>query len=367
MLSNAVLAGAVAAAYVAALVLHLNPAIRLDDPAAWPLLGAVLLVYGVHLAVVFYAVIVARQVLSTEGVSPGWLSYRVLAWFCAAASTAAAALMWQNLWGFSAALDPDATRHFFVAAVTMTTCAAACVVLGVFRLWADRPGRLAAVAFGLVMLASIALPLAARGVGDSSRLGARRLRDIAGRCARYRRPPRRAARGGRGVARFHLAGCRRREAPELRAPARCRRLDAPGHAAADAARPGVDGGGDRQAALAKRRAFGGHVSRRRRRRRGGPSARLLLRARPGVVRPADRDASDLCRAPGPAVWTILGRAGLPSTIVRWPLTWPAQPLPGTLISDEFHRASEIALALDEPGLTYPTELASRLRASATHR
>ena len=60
------------------------------------------------------------------------------------------------------------------------------------------------------------------------------------------------------------------------------------------------------------------------------------------------------------LWTILGRAGVPSTIVRWPLTWPAQPLPGTLISDEFHRASEIALALDEPGLTYPTELASRL-------
>jgi predicted AlkP superfamily phosphohydrolase/phosphomutase len=60
------------------------------------------------------------------------------------------------------------------------------------------------------------------------------------------------------------------------------------------------------------------------------------------------------------LWTILGRAGVPSTIVRWPLTWPAQPMPGTLISDEFHRASEIALALDEPGLTYPTELASRL-------
>ena len=66
-----------------------------------------LLVYGVHLAVSFYAAIVARQVLSTEGVSPGWLSYRVLAWFCAAASSAAAAVMWQNLWGFGAALDPE--------------------------------------------------------------------------------------------------------------------------------------------------------------------------------------------------------------------------------------------------------------------
>src|SRR5688572_8089588 len=166
MLSNAVLAGAVAAAYVAALVLHLNPSLRLDDPAAWPLLAVVLLVYGVHFAVVCYAVIVARQVLSTEGVSPGWISYRLLAWFCAAASTAAAALMWQNLWGFAAALDPDATQHFFLAAVTMTACAVACVVLGVFRLWAASPSRWAAAVFGLVMLASLILPLAARGVGD---------------------------------------------------------------------------------------------------------------------------------------------------------------------------------------------------------
>jgi hypothetical protein len=42
------------------------------------------------------------------------------------------------------------------------------------------------------------------------------------------------------------------------------------------------------------------------------------------------------------------------------MTWPAQPLPGTLVTEEYHRASELALALDEPGLTYPTELASRL-------
>ena len=60
------------------------------------------------------------------------------------------------------------------------------------------------------------------------------------------------------------------------------------------------------------------------------------------------------------LWTILGAQACPRPSCDWPLTWPAQPLPGTLISDEFHRASEIALALDEPGLTYPTELASRL-------
>ena len=360
MLSNAVLAGAVAAAYVAALVLHLNPSIRLDDPAAWPLLGAVLLVYGVHLAVVFYAVIVARQVLSTEGVSPGWLSYRVLAWFCAAASTAAAALMWQNLWGFSAALDPDATRHFFVAAVAMTTCAVACVVLGVFRLWADRPGRLAAGAFGLVMLASIALPLAARGMGDSSRLGARRPETS---------PVVAPDTGARRVVLLAVdAASLDFISPAVadgRLPNFGRLLDAGASMHLATLRPTQPGpvwtavatgklpwrNGVRSAATYRAVA-------------GGAAADLLpdfcfahALVSFGLLTETLQTSAALLAQP---VWTILGRAGLPSTIVRWPLTWPAQPLPGTLISDEFHRASEIALALDEPGLTYPPELASRL-------
>jgi predicted AlkP superfamily phosphohydrolase/phosphomutase len=360
MLSNAVLAGAVAAAYVAALVLHLNPAIRLDDPAAWPLVGAVLLVYGVHLAVVFYAVIVARQVLSTEGVSPGWLSYRVLAWFCAAASTAAAALMWQNLWGFSAALDPVATSHFFVAAVTMTTCAAGCVVLGVFRLWADRPGRLAAIAFGLVMLASIALPLATRGVGDSSRLETRRLETSP------------VVAPDTGAGRVVLLAV---DAASLdfispavadgRLPNFGRLLDAGASMHLATLRPTQPGpvwtavatgklpwrNGVRSAATYRAVA-------------GGAAADLLpdfcfahALVSFGLLTETLQTSAALLAQP---VWTILGRAGLQSTIVRWPLTWPAQPLAGALISDEFHRASEIALALDEPGLTYPPELASRL-------
>ena len=360
MLSNAIVAGAVAAAYVAALVLHLNPSIRLDDPAAWPLLGAVLLVYGVHLAVVFYAVIVARQVLSTEGVSPGWLSYRVLAWFCAAASTAAAALMWQNLWGFSAALDPDATRHFFVAAVAMTTCAVACVVLGVFRLWADRPGRLAAGAFGLVVLASIALPLAPRGMGDSSRLGARRLET-----SREFTPD---------------TGARRVVLLAVDAAS----LDFISPAVADGRLPNfgrlLDGGASMHLATLRPTQPGpvwtavatGKLPWRNgvrsaatyRAVAGGAAADLLpdfcfahALVSFGLLTETLQTSAALLAEP---VWTILGRAGLSSTIVRWPLTWPAQPLPGTLISDEFHRASEIALALDEPGLTYPPELASRL-------
>ena len=360
MLSNAVLAGAVAAAYVAALVLHLNPSIRLDDPAAWPLLAAVLLVYGVHLAVFFYAAIVMRQVLSTEGESPGWVSYRLLAWFCAAASTAAAAVMWQNLWGFSAALDPDATRHFFVAAVTMTTCAVACVVLGVFRLWVASPSRLAAVAFGLVMVASIALPLAVRGVGVPPAPGA----------TRPEAPPVIAAdTGARRVVLLAVdAASLDFISPAVadgRLPNFGRLLDAGASMHLATMRPTQPGPVWTAVATGKLPWRNGVRSAATYRAVAGGAALDLLpdfcfahaMVSFGLLTETLQTSGALRAQP---VWTILGRAGLPSTIVRWPLTWPAQPLPGTLISDEFHRATEIALALDEPGLTYPTELASRL-------
>ena len=360
MLSNAVLAGAVAAAYVAALVLHLNPSLRLDDPAAWPLLAAVLLVYGVHFAVACYAVIVARQVLSTEGVSPGWISYRLLAWFCAAASTAAAALMWQNLWGFAAALDPGATQHFFVAAVTMTACAVACVVLGVFRLWAASPSRRAAAVFGLVMLASLVLPLAARGVGDATPPRAGRLATSPVNAADT--APHRVVLLGVDAASLDFISP---AVAEGRLPNFGRLLDAGASMHLATLRPTQPGPVWTAVATGKLPWRNGVRSAATYRAVAGSAAADLLPdfcfahalVSFGLLTESLQTSAALRAQP---VWTILGRAGLPSTIVRWPLTWPAQPLQGALISDEFHRASEIALALDEPGLTYPTGLASRL-------
>ena len=360
MLSNAVLAGAVAAAYVAALVLHLNPSLRLDDPAAWPLLAAVLLVYGVHFAVVCYAVIVARQVLSTEGVSPGWISYRLLAWFCAAASTAAAALMWQNLWGFAAALDPDATQHFFVAAVTMTACAVACVVLGVFRLWAANPSRRAAAVFGLVMLASLVLPLTARGVGDAAPLRAGR-REMSPVVAADTAPHRVVLLGVDAASLDFISPA----VADGRLPNFGRLLDAGASMHLATLRPTQPGPVWTAIATGKLPWRNGVRSAATYRAVAGSAAADLLPdfcfahalVSFGLLTESLQTSAALRAQP---VWTILGRAGLPSTIVRWPLTFPAQPLQGVVISDEFHRASEIALALDEPGLTYPTELASRL-------
>jgi hypothetical protein len=62
----------------------------------------------------------------------------------------------------------------------------------------------------------------------------------------------------------------------------------------------------------------------------------------GLLTESMQNADSLRALP---LWSILGQAGLASTIVRWPLTFPARPLLGSLVTDQYHRASEIALAL----------------------
>lgn len=78
MLSNSIVAGAVAAAYLVLLVLQLNPALRLDDAATWWLAGIIWAGYGVNFIALSYALIVVRQLLATDAFSPGWFSVRVL-------------------------------------------------------------------------------------------------------------------------------------------------------------------------------------------------------------------------------------------------------------------------------------------------
>ena len=58
MLTNAVLAGLLAAVYIAILFLQLNPHLPLDLTDLWPLLIVVIGFYGIHAAAFFYMMIV---------------------------------------------------------------------------------------------------------------------------------------------------------------------------------------------------------------------------------------------------------------------------------------------------------------------
>jgi hypothetical protein len=81
MLTNSMLAGALVGAYVALLVLQLNPTVQLNSMAVARLVLTWLAFYGVHATAFFYSLTVLRQLLAVEVRSPGWVSLRLLAAF----------------------------------------------------------------------------------------------------------------------------------------------------------------------------------------------------------------------------------------------------------------------------------------------
>ena len=206
------------------------------------------------------------------------------------ASGLAATLMWLNLSGLRVTLDDEAARRMALGAVVLTLGVALLLALGVFRFSFGRGGRAGPAAFGLVVLASLAVPLWLRGAAHETPSRSRGASRTASSFAAVAARTRDDAAARRRVARLHLAGRRRWAAAEFRPHPRRRRGDAPGDAAADAARAGADGDCHRQAADAHGRAVRGA---RTDVRPAGPTletaAGLLLRARARGRRAARRD------------------------------------------------------------------------------
>ena len=96
--------------------------------------------YGANLTVLFYALIVLRQILAVEVLSPGWLSVRLLSWLCTIAAGAGAALMWLNLRGFGDVLDPR-TRSAVLGATLRHGSPAWCSSASVWRISAAAAAR----------------------------------------------------------------------------------------------------------------------------------------------------------------------------------------------------------------------------------
>ena len=62
------------------LFLQLNPGVPLYPLNLVALTVTLALFYGVHLVVGFYALIVLREMIGTERLSPGWVSLRLQSW-----------------------------------------------------------------------------------------------------------------------------------------------------------------------------------------------------------------------------------------------------------------------------------------------
>jgi predicted AlkP superfamily phosphohydrolase/phosphomutase len=355
MLTNSMLAGALGAAYLTILLLQLNPQVPLLSMSVlrwYATLGAF---YGIHLALLFYVAMLLREFVSLDMFSPGWISVRLLAWLSAAAAAAAATLMWLNLRGLPSVLDPMAARRFAVGAGATT--ASAVVLLGIaiaHYSFGRRGSKVGAALLAIAITGSLALPLAARGLGREP-------------APLVRRAPQEASgvdEQGPRVVMLLLDGASLEyiwpRAAEGRLPNFARLLDAGASLDLATIRPTQPDPVWAAVATGMYPAKNGVRSAASYLAGGDTRAIDLLPddcfshvlVQLGIVR--DEPLSSAAWKARP-IWAVLGDYGITTGVVRWPLTYPAEPVSGFLVTDRFHSLVGSMLEIDGRA-AYPPDL-----------
>jgi predicted AlkP superfamily phosphohydrolase/phosphomutase len=358
MLSNSIIAAGVASGYLTALFLQLNPAVSIDPSTLIPLATVLAVAYGANLTVLFYALIVLRQILAVEVLSPGWLSVRLLSWLCTIAAAAGASLMWLNLLGFGDVLDRETRDRMFVGAALVTAAGGVFLMLGLAHL-GRRGGRVSAAILSITMVLSVAAPVVARGPARDAplRSSPAPIADV-GPPALDRRvtvlmfdgaslefiTPEVAAGRLPNIGRIFDQG-----AVLYLATLRPTQAEPVWSAVATGHYPMSNG--IRSAAVY--RAF------------GGTPIQLLpdycfsqALVTFGFLTEEAQTAAHLQSRP---LWSILGDHGARVGVIGWPLTQPAPRVDGFVISDTFHRLSEPELNLDSLPAVWPPEFLAEAR------
>lgn len=355
MLTNSLLAGALGAAYLTILLLQLNPQLPLLSMSVVRWYATLAAFYGIHLALLFYIAMLLREFVSLDLFSPGWVSVRLLAWLAAAAAAVAATLMWLNLRGLPTVLDAAASRRF--AAGAGATTASAIVLLGIaiaHYSFGRRGSKVGAALLAIAITGSLALPLAARGLGSETKalprsgpqepgnvdvdggrvvmvlLDGASLEYIWPRAAEGRLPN--FARLLDGGASLDLATIRPTQPDPVWAAVATGMYPAKNGVRSAAAY--LASGDDRPVDLLPDDCF----------------SHVLVQL--GIVR--DEPLSSAAWKARP-IWSVLGDYGISTGVVRWPLTYPAEPVPGFLVSDRFHSLFGSMLEIDGRA-AYPADL-----------
>ena len=367
MFTNAIVVGLLGSAYVTALVLQLNPQVPLISATSLHWAMAVMGFYGVLITVLVWLLLFLREAFLIVPARHGWLSVRVLAWIGAVFTGLMSWTTWGNLRGLRAVLDDAAADRLYTGAVAMTICAVLLLITAVLRFSFRRGGRPTGVLLVLVMAASVAVPLGTRGQGA---------------------PPVPARRSVGGAAQPALAG----HPPAPSTPAvRMLLLDGASLgfilqrvAAGQLPNFGkiVDRGAMVPMATLKptqpepvwaAAATGKYPT------KNGVRSSFTYRASPrdadvvtvlpdycftqgmidlGFVIATPVGAEALRARP---FWDILESYEYAAGIVRWPLTTPARPVRGFLVSDQFEDASRSPLRLDDLVYARPTTAAQLSR------
>lgn len=352
MLTNTVLAGAFGAAYLTVLVLQLNPHMPIVSASTWRWFYTLCLFYGVHLAVLFYVIIVLREFFSVSVLSPGWVSVRMLAWMGAVAAAVAAVLMWVNVNGLALALGEATVRRMTTGAIAATVSAAVLLGIAIAHYSFGRRGsRVGAALFLLAAFGSLALPIAARGPAV----------DPAPPLPAVVRATTGEIRAGPRVTLILLDGASLDyiwpRVAEGRLPNFAKLLDKGATidlatfrptqpdpvwaAAATGMYPSKNGVRSAGVYYARSDTLGLDLLPQR------SLSHALVQL--GFVRDEPKSSSAWRARP---IWTILSQAGIPVGIVRWPLTHPAEPVNGFLVSDRFDQFTQSIFEFERA--LYPT-------------
>jgi len=356
MLTNSAIGGLAFALYLTILVLQINP--------GYPLMGipgltaTLILSYGFHAAAVFYALIVLRQILATEVISPGWISFRFLVWLCSVSAGIAALLTWVNLRGLAPFMDPEAAARMTGGAAVLTVCAGIMVASALGHWWAGRrSSRPVAALLAAALMTSISVPLMLRGPGaeapDAARWPAM--------------APDAAGPGGEArVVMVLLEGAS---------------LDLIAPAAVEGRLPNFERLIERGASL--------HLATMRPTQPGPVWTAVATGKLPfkngirssatytplassdvievlpdycyshalveyGFLREQVHESRDLAARP---VWSLLGVQGVPVGVVNWSLTQPARDVRGYLVSDQFERRYASVVDVENVGVIWPRDAA----------
>jgi hypothetical protein len=365
MLTNSLLAGAFGAAYLTIIVLQLNPEVPLLSLTPWWWFLTLGILYGVHLAVLLYVIIVAREFFTMRVLSPGWISVRLLAWMGAVLSAAAAVLMWLNVRGMSSALGATATWRMTEGAIATSVSAVVLVAIAIVHYSFGRRGsRVGVWLFVIAVVASMTLPVAARGPGVVP------LPSSAWAYHPGETPP---LDSGPRVTLLLLDGASLEHiwprAAEGRLPNFGRLLDAGAVIDLATTRPTQPDPVWASVATGKYPAANGVRSAGRYYALGDRRGIDLLPdhclafalVRLGFVRDQPLTSREWRVRP---VWEILSDEGLSSGIVGWPLTHPAQPIAGFMVSDRLHEAARSIAEFERAA--HPQDALRTVQAIATH-
>jgi hypothetical protein len=362
MLSNSVFAGLLAAVYLTILLLHLNPSVPMTAAAAGPLFVVIAVSYGLHIAVVSYALYVLRQIAIVEPLSPGWISLRLLTWSAAALSGTAAVITWLHATGLQNALDSRALPAIMYAATAFVAATLAFLMLG-FAQIAARPRHRATVAilFTVATMASILVPLWLRSGGirrpadaatrssldPESASGARVVLlcldgaslDVISPAVAAGRLPNFGRLLDRGAS-MHLATTRPTQPEPVWASVMTGMW--PSH-------HGVRG-------TARYRPFNGDAA------VDVLPDYLFSQAliRLGLLIEEPYSSASPQSLP---LWQIAGRYGVPTGLIGLPLTHPAEARAGFIVSDRFHRRGDSAAVLDARPAISPARIDDVARAA----